>query len=445
MAQTPDVVQSQLRSAWKLYTLPQTLVEILKVTGSEDYGTLDLTRVVLRDPPLTAKLLKLANSAIYGQARKVSTVNQAVVLLGFRAVKSLALSTSVYDMFSTQSGFTPEELKRFWRHCLETATFAQLFAARVTYPVQEEAFVAGLLHDLGIVILSNAFRDEYRRILVASTGHKELIEAEDAKLGINHADAASYLFVEWGLPEALVDAVRYHHRPLDPGGKGRADKLTLLVALADRLGRHSLEPNPPADGGRVEEKYGLTTQLGLTPDVVREVDAWVSANLSTIAAYLDMDIGSPLEVLAEANNRLFDLFLDVEALLLQRHDAIRQEVENERGKIAAEVLRVVSATFSHYINNATTTIMGHAQLIEMALQRGQLADHDGRLAAAMKTIQNSVINISAVLDELKATPVYQVVDYHERSKILDVDTKIRQRIAEMLGSHGSDCQHAALP
>jgi len=433
MTKDQNILQARLRSAWKLYTLPQTLAEILKATGDEHSSTEDLTRVILRDPALTARLLKLANSVIYGQARKVMTVNQAIVLLGFRAVKSLALSTAVYDVFSTHSDFSEKQLKVFWRHCLETATFAQLLASRINYPVQEEAFVAGLLHDIGLVILSNVFGKEYRHILRDPLRHGGITDAEDQRLGINHADAAAFLFADWGMPDALVDAIRHHHIVGEEEDLEKADKLALLVALADRMGKHPLEPSPATDGRIVEEKHRLANYLNLKSDDLKNVDTWVATNLSTIAGYLEMDIGSPVEVLCDANETLFELYLEVEGLLLHRRDAIRREVDNEKSRVAAEVLRVVSATFSHYINNATTTIMGHAQLIEMALQKNQLQDHENRLAGAMRTIQNSVINITAVLDELKAMPVYRVIDYHERSKILDVEESIRRRIEDLRG------------
>jgi len=427
-----EQIKSRLRSTWKLYTLPQTLAEILKVTGSDDAGAGDLTRIVLRDPSLTTKLLKLANSATYGQARRVTTVNQAIVLLGFRAVKSLALSTSVYDTFSRRADFSEEQLKRFWRHSLETATYAQLFAARINYPVQEEAFVAGLIHDLGLLVMASIFPEQYGELLKRPMGEGGIVEVEERELGVSHAFAAACLFADWGLPEVLVEAVRHHHRVDQPGKAENRDQLTLLVGLADRMGRHPLEPLPAAPVNMVDEKYHLVERLGLSSADLKDVDSWVTANLSSIAGYLDIDIGSPIEILSEANDILFELYLELEGLLLNRRESLRREAADEKAKIASEVMQVVSATFSHYINNATTTIMGHAQLIEMALQNNQISDSGGRVAAAMKTIQNSVINITAVIDELKAIPAYNVVNYHERCKILDIDSQIRQRIDELL-------------
>lgn len=432
MASDSNSIYTKLRATWKLYSLPQTLVEILKIVGSEDSSAGDLTRIVLRDPTLTTRLLKLANSAVYGQTRRVATVNQAVLLLGFRAVKSLALSTAVCDSFSDHSGFFGRELKRFWRHSLETAAYAQLFAARANYPVQEEAFVAGLIHDLGLIVLAGVFPEDYETLWNTCAQTEGIVAAEDKKLTLNHADAAAYLFTEWGLPEVLIDAVRHHHVAAQGRELNRLDKLTLLVALADLMSRHQLEPAAPSDKDSFDCKYKIAAALGLTVKDLQEVDAWVTANLVSIAGYLEIDIGAPVEVLVEANNRIFELFLEVEGLLLNRRGSVQDEVQLERDKIAAEVMRVVSATFSHYINNATTTIMGHAQLVEMALQRGTAGDCNGRIAVAMKAIQNSVINITAILDELKSIPAYSVVSYHERSNILDVDVQIRERIKKLL-------------
>ncbi len=428
-----DEAQAKLRSAWKLYSLPQTLAEIIRISDEFEPNSGELTKVILRDPALTTKLLKLANSAAYGQVRNVKTVNQAIVLLGFRSVKSLALSTAIYDLFAENSEQLGERICLFWRHSLEVAVYAQQLAGRIDYLVKEEAFVAGLLHDIGLIILADVFGEEYTEILDTPLRGESFCGLEDRKLGINHTEAAGRLFTDWGLPDSLVDAVGAHHQVIEtPETIANGDTLTLLIALAEMMGHHPVEPTPPTDGKMVEDKYIIAQKLGLSNADLKDVDSWVSANLSEIAGDLEMNIGSPTNVLAEANRRLFDLFLEVEELLLHRRESIRREVDNEKQLVADDVLRVISATFSHYINNATTTIMGHAQLIEMGLNRGQFQDPSGRLAAAMKTIQNSVINITAVLDELKETPTYQVVSYHERSKILDVDENIRKRISEMI-------------
>lgn len=432
MSKNPTEIQDRLRSAWKLYSLPQTLAEVIRITDDDGSCPDDLASIVLRDPPLTARLLRLANSAVYGRTHQVTTVNQAVVLLGFRAVKSLTLSTSVYDVFSDDSRFSVEDLKQFWGHSLEIALYAQLFASRIDYPVPEEAFVAGLIHDLGMVVLGKMLPDSYSRLVTADRKQDEISKVEENYLGINHAEAAALLFTDWGLPEVLVEAVRHHHRVRRVALEDDTPRLTLLVEMADMMSRHHLVPPPTADAQTVGKRRAIAERLGLSVDDLKEVDAWVTANLSVVAQHLEVDIGSPVEVLCNANDRLFELYLDVEGLVLNRQEAVRREIENEKQVFASEVLRVVAATFAHYINNATTTIMGHSQLVEMALQQTPIGEAGERITQAMKTIQNSVLNITAVLDELKESPVYKVVSYHERCKILDVDKEIKRRIADLV-------------
>ncbi len=432
MAWSPDVVRAKLRSAWKVYTLPQTLAEILRIADESATSSSDLSRVVLSDPVLTTKLLRLANSVSYGQARQVSTVNQAIKLLGFRAVKSLALSTAVYDVFSANTGVMGDHIRRFWRHALETAAYAQLIAARTNYSVQEEAFVGGLIHDMGLIILAGIFPADYKQLWQSPWPNTDLQTIEEERFGINHTDAGAFLFSDWGLPEHLVEAVRHHHAVVVDPGCTQSEPLTQIIALANLMGRHRMEPAPMTDTTSLDAKYKLVNALGVKHEDLADIDSWVSTHLAELANHLEIDIGSPVEVLAEANACLFKMLQDVEGLLVNRRESVRNEAAEERNKIAAEVMRVVSATFSHYINNATTTIMGHAQLVDMLLKKEDIGDPAGRVANAMNTIQNSVVAITAILDELKSTPAYNVVSYHDRSHILDVDDQIRTRIQKLV-------------
>ncbi|MEW5701205.1 MAG: HDOD domain-containing protein [Candidatus Zixiibacteriota bacterium] len=414
-------MRSKILGVRELYTLPQTLVEVLRVTDSPQTSAHDLSRIILRDAPITARLLRMANSVMYGQQGRVNTVHQAVVLLGFRAVKSLVLSTAVYDLFADRNENPPFDFNQFWQYSLETAGISQLLAGRIGYQPQEEAFVAGLLHDIGLLVMARACPEEYRQFLAGADAAKGWCEAEGEFFGIDHAEAGAALFRDWGLPQPLIDAVARHHEyPLQVSGPN-ADRLTLLVALSDRVAHQGIWPRATLTRAMVEEKHRIVSTLGLRPLDLSLVDRWVSENLTAIASHLDIEVGSPTEILARANQRLYELHQETEALLLESAGTSRDE-------LTSEILEAVCATFSHYINNASTSIMGHAELVQMAIARGVLADPDGRLADSMRMVEDAVVSISAVLTEMKQLTRFDVVSYHDRAQILNIEDKVKRRV-----------------
>jgi putative nucleotidyltransferase with HDIG domain len=418
-----DSARDKILAITDLYTLPQTLIEVLRVTESPDASAHDLSRIILRDAPITARLLRMANSAIYGRSGKVNTVQQAVVLLGFRAVKSVVLSTSVYDVFNKNISGAALDLTEFWRHSLETAATAQLFAAKIGYQPQEEAFVAGLLHDIGLMLMARAFGSGYADLAARAPVSEDWNDAERESFGIDHTEAGTIFFAAWSLPQKLIGVIAHHHDILVGPSGPNADRLTLLVSLADRIGHHGVEKHPALTRGQIEEKHSILGALGLGPLDLKNVDAWVAENLTAIAGHLDMQIGSPLEILSHANQRLHELFLEMESLLISTPPGTREN-------LARELLDAICATFSHHINNATTTILGHSQLVEMAVQKGKIIDPEGRISDSMGTIQNAVAVISAVLNELKSTTCLEIVPYHDRANILNIDDRVKQRLIQ---------------
>jgi putative nucleotidyltransferase with HDIG domain len=414
--------RAKILSVSELYTLPQTLVEVLRIAESPQSSAHDLSQIILRDAPVTARLLRMANSAMYGRSGQVKTVHQAVVLLGFRSVKSVVLSTAVYDVFNTDDAHAPVDLQQFWLHSLECATTAQLLAAKIHHQPQEEAFVAGLLHDLGILLMGRAFGDDYRDFLRADPPKEGWTQGEQDRFGIDHTEAGALVFSEWSMPENLIEVVARHHDALTCGDQDELDTLTLLVGLADRISHHSIEPSPALSAGQIAAKHKVVEKLGLNAVDLSSVDSWVTENLTAVAAHLEIEIGSPSEIVMQANQRLYELYTETEQLVLST-------AKDQKETMARELLDAICATFSHHINNASTTIMGHSELVELAINRGKVPDADGTISSSMKSIQDAVAVISAVLAELKSLAYYDVVPYHDRAQILNIDDKVKNRLS----------------
>ena len=183
--------------------------------------------VIEHDQALTGKMLRLANSAFFGQSRRVATIPRAVVLLGFSTVRNLALSVKVWDALG--SGVARAQLEELWTHAVAVGVAAKTLAARLRAGDPDEAFTAGLMHDVGRLVLAMRFRDEYWRA-VGGTAESEPIERiESATFGVDHAEVGGWMLEAWSLPPGIVEAVREHHaeqgRPGVPG----------LLALTDRL------------------------------------------------------------------------------------------------------------------------------------------------------------------------------------------------------------------
>ncbi len=234
-----DVRQQRLKRVTQsiigLPTLPTVVSQMIGLIDNPRTSARAVARLIATDQALTAKILKLANSAFYGFPRTIATVNHAVVVLGFETVKSLGLSVSVLERFAGGGPETSFDRQRFWEHSIAVGVAAQLLGARLRYRVQGEAFAAGILHDIGKLILSQYFPDEFARVMAMVREENVYIgKAEEAVLGVTHAEIGCWLAEKWNLPRQLVDTIAFHHAP---GRLERGAQLPSLVHLADFLAR----------------------------------------------------------------------------------------------------------------------------------------------------------------------------------------------------------------
>ncbi len=221
-----------------LPTLPTVVTQMISLIDNPTTSANDVAKLISTDQALTAKMLKLANSAFYGFPREIATVNHAVVVLGFETVKSLGLSVSVLERFSGSSSNGDFDRQRFWEHSIGCAAAARLLASKVRYRTRGkgEAFAGGILHDIGKLVLGQFFPQEFSEILGLVTRDDVYIgKAEEEVLGLTHAEVGAWLGERWNMPKQLVDAIAFHHAPgrLSP----REAELPALIHLADFLCR----------------------------------------------------------------------------------------------------------------------------------------------------------------------------------------------------------------
>ncbi|RTL54463.1 MAG: HDOD domain-containing protein [Rhodocyclaceae bacterium] len=226
---------SEQALADKLNDLPPLPVLAMEILGSFDDPQMDvdtLAKHITNDQVLAARALRIANSPFYGLSGRVTSIGDAIVILGFRAVRSLMLSAAMVDSVN-RIGNGGGDPRIFWRHSVAVALFARGLA-RYTGENPDAAFTAGLLHDMGRVVLEACFPDQYRAVFRwLEANDRPLREAERAVLGIDHAMAGALLARKWGLPATIVDAIGRHHAP----DQGPPMPLTDICHCADILAR----------------------------------------------------------------------------------------------------------------------------------------------------------------------------------------------------------------
>ncbi|MBO8159531.1 HDOD domain-containing protein [Thermosyntropha sp.] len=222
-----DIVQA----VRDLPALPSVVTKIMKLTEDPNSTAQDINNALSQDQAMTARVLKLANSAFYGFPRRIATVTDATVFLGFKTIKSIVMAASVSDILNTEIPGYALEHGELWKHSQCVAMAARHIARKVKFAQLDLAYTGGLLHDIGKVILNNAMKEAYHEV-VARINEKNIdfIEAENAVLGFNHALVGARVAEKWNLPPELVDTIAHHHNPERAHVNNR---LTSIVHLAD--------------------------------------------------------------------------------------------------------------------------------------------------------------------------------------------------------------------
>lgn len=221
----------------QLPSLPHVLLELLAACNRSEPSFPELASIIAKDSALTAKVLGLASSPAYGRLQKVDSFERLLSLIGVDSVKSLAVSASVYHVFSQLGASAVYDLKRFWRHSLMSADIARQIAAKIGYSAVEEAYLAGLLHDIGRLLLWVNFPKEYGSILLNDEEESRVVLNGEHNGPVHHAEVGAWLIANWNLPSLMSDAVLYHHeageRLLD------AHELIKITHLANQLSQES--------------------------------------------------------------------------------------------------------------------------------------------------------------------------------------------------------------
>lgn len=229
---TPDQIREKIHSIIQLPALPSIAMDVVEMVDNPKTSASQLGRVISSDQALTAKVLKIANSPFYGFPKKISTVDFAIIILGFDALKEIVISISLVSSLQ-KKGDKYFNAKEFWDHSISSGVVARRLARDLGYRVSGEVFVGGLLHDMGVSVMNKYFNHEFKRIVdVARETDLTFLEAEESIFGVTHAQVGGWLAERWNLPDHLIESITHHHTP---GEAQLNPNLVALIHCADVL------------------------------------------------------------------------------------------------------------------------------------------------------------------------------------------------------------------
>ncbi|MDA3785903.1 MAG: HDOD domain-containing protein [Deltaproteobacteria bacterium] len=228
----PPSLVDRLDSIEDLPTIPHTMQAVLSSLDKASASAAKLEEIIKEDPMLTAKVLKIANSAAYGAGTEISSLARAIVTVGFDEVRNIVIGLSLSGVFCDDLGFDEFDAVDIWLHSIGVATCAKMIAQEVPGLDPEEMFTVGMLHDIGRILFCLYFPDELHDILdSAEKDGISLAEAEE-KYGLGHGEIGAYLAYRWKLGALMVNGIRFHHHPQKAGDQVKA---AAAINLADAI------------------------------------------------------------------------------------------------------------------------------------------------------------------------------------------------------------------
>ena len=258
-----------VKKAKNLPALPQVTTKLLEVFDDLKSQAKDVGKIIEGDQTLASQILKQVNSPFYGFSGRISSLKHAVVIMGFNAVKNLAIGFSIGKM-SRNGTVSVLDMEKFWEHSLGVGVGARSIGKEIEYPCPEELLAAGLLHDIGKIILSDRFPEEYRKVLEeVEESVEEIYQSENKVFGTSHAEIGEWFTRENRFPPVLRACVKNHHTPSEQSS-GEAVKAVKTIYVADQLCK--VERIGWSDKNKNHEKIEcVCKEIGLTDEAREKV------------------------------------------------------------------------------------------------------------------------------------------------------------------------------
>jgi HD-like signal output (HDOD) protein/two-component sensor histidine kinase len=277
MHQSDHDIRNRLLIA-RLPAMPQILIKLIEHLQADDLGMPELAALIANDPGMTSKILAVANSSAYHRSSRTVGLEQSLVALGTDVIKTLVISESVFQTFNNFPHSGSTDLRGFWKNSLTAAVIARDLAKHMEYAQVEEAYLAGLLHNVGRLALLATAPKEYAFNFTARDD-EDLCAVEQRTLQITHSEAGAWLIERWHLDSFLADSVLYHHEP--SARLESAHPLIRIVRLAHLMATHEPDDEAIVDASRL---------CGLGPDEVFAIGAAAARQVEKSAQHLGIDL-----------------------------------------------------------------------------------------------------------------------------------------------------------
>ena len=422
-----EAILGKIKNDTNLMSLPQVVSKILEITSEDEYSMDDLADAILKDPSLTAKVLQLSNSTFYGRATKIKSINQAISLVGGNTIKCLTLSTSVLN-FQRISSETGIESRDFFTYILSVATACEAISKIIHYPSPEEALIAGLLHDIGVIYFLNNFSKEYGQVVELQNKGFPIHDAEAKVFGITHSDLGFNLAHSWNIPDNISRAIANHH---DLENLVSDDVLSNMVKLSILITYDRFANSVEDIEKRLLKTAELAQLLNIRPQGVAEITANSISRLIEISEIFGVEINDIEDLVARANREIWKSYLTIENLFKEREELNKKLLEQQKIEAALEARNEALSTLSHYLNNAIMIISGQSQLIGMMRDNNQIDKLLNEIPTRTEEIRKSVEKIGAVMDVLKEISPLSHDDYFNFSRALNIDDRINEKLSKI--------------
>lgn len=291
--QVDNTFRERLSMAKDLPVLPQVHLQAMRIVADPRGDASRLYDLLKHDPSLAMKILKVANSAYYGFRNRIEALQTAIVMLGANEIMHLIAAASIIGCFEGDDFSDNFDRNKFWYHSAAVGAIANKLSSALNIPVMSDVYTGGLLHDIGEVVLAYYFADDYDKCLDYVEKEKvSFIEAERTLLGIDHAEIGAQVSAKWGLPDPLVQMIRFHHNPFDSAYQS-VD--VTLIHLANRIAKHFkvVATDSSTDGPLESDKaweilqsriwpkeFDVNAAIDLGEQIVEKTESYVSSMLS---------------------------------------------------------------------------------------------------------------------------------------------------------------------
>lgn len=335
----------------KLPSLPHVLVKLLQACRDEEICFDSLSDIISQDASLTTKVIKAANSPVYGRARHLNSLKHTLMFLGFDTIKSIAITASIKQFFSEYSNEKTHFLKSFWHHSLTCATISRSLAELTSYPYPEEAYISGLLHDIGKLVIEPKMDEKYKSDEHGIYPADEILKREEESVGISHPELAAIMLEKWNMPDVICDSVRYHHASTDD--IQHAHLLAKIVNFSSLL-TSEIQNN----------KQSVITDTGirlfdLSESIIESIVSQAEDEARSLATSMDIDIGVADSETSQNKDELKQIQLAQEV----RDTAIVQNSQNIINADSSDIYKSIQQSISLLfgINNSLFLCMDDKQ------------------------------------------------------------------------------------